>query len=65
MGLLAKVCAIDLSDAVTPNGAAFRSSVGKLATDVVGDDLPAAPSTAPAVADPFFAAEAPPSGRRS
>lgn len=38
--LLAKVCAIDLRDEVTPNGAAFRSSVARLATDVVRDDLP-------------------------
>ena len=37
--LLAKVCAIDFSEAVTPNGAAFRSSVAKLVTDVVRDDL--------------------------
>jgi heterotetrameric sarcosine oxidase gamma subunit len=36
--LLAKVCAIDLADEVTPNGAAFRSSVAKLETDVVRDD---------------------------
>lgn len=36
--LLAKVCAIDLADAVTPDGAAFRSSVAKLVTDVVRDD---------------------------
>jgi sarcosine oxidase, subunit alpha len=38
--LLAKVCAIDLSDAVTPDGAVFRSSVAKVATDVVRNDLP-------------------------
>jgi len=37
--LLSKVCAIDLADAVTPNGAAFRSSVATLVTDVVRDDL--------------------------
>ena len=37
--LLAKVCAIDLGDEITPNGAAFRSSVAKLVTDVVRDDL--------------------------
>lgn len=37
--LLAKLCAIDLSDAVTPNGAAFRSSVARLVTDVVRDDV--------------------------
>ena len=37
--LLAKVCAIDFADGVTPNGAAFRSSVAKLVTDVVRDDI--------------------------
>ncbi len=36
--LLAKVCGIDFSDEVTPDGAAFRSSVAKLVTDVVRDD---------------------------
>lgn len=36
--VLAKVCGIDLADASTPNGAAFRSSVAKLVTDVVRDD---------------------------
>jgi heterotetrameric sarcosine oxidase gamma subunit len=36
--LLAKVCAIDFSEAVTPDGAAFRSSVAKLVTDIVRDD---------------------------
>jgi heterotetrameric sarcosine oxidase gamma subunit len=36
--VLAKLCAIDLSDAATPNGTAFRSSVARLATDVVRDD---------------------------
>lgn len=35
---LSKVCAVDLSDAVTPEGAAFRTSVAKLTTDVVRDD---------------------------
>lgn len=38
--LLAKVCAVDLDDGVTPDGAAFRSSVAKVATDVVRDDVP-------------------------
>ena len=33
------MCGIDLSDAVTPDGAAFRTSVAALATDVVRDDL--------------------------
>jgi heterotetrameric sarcosine oxidase gamma subunit len=36
--LLAKVCAIDLAEEVTPNGAAFRSSVAKVVADVVRDD---------------------------
>jgi heterotetrameric sarcosine oxidase gamma subunit len=36
--LLAKVCGIDLSEEVTPDGAAFRSSVAKLVTDVVRQD---------------------------
>ncbi|MDN5860257.1 MAG: hypothetical protein L0H84_16735, partial [Pseudonocardia sp.] len=36
--LLAKVCAIDLSDDVTPHGAALRTSVAKLVTDIVRDD---------------------------
>jgi len=38
-GVLSAVCGIDLSDAVTPNGAAFRSSVAALATDVIRDDV--------------------------
>jgi heterotetrameric sarcosine oxidase gamma subunit len=37
--LLSKVCGVDLSGKVTPDGAAFRSSVAKLVTDVVRDDL--------------------------
>jgi heterotetrameric sarcosine oxidase gamma subunit len=37
--LLAKVCAVDFDDGVTPDGAAFRSSVAKVVTDVVRDDL--------------------------
>jgi heterotetrameric sarcosine oxidase gamma subunit len=36
--LLAKVCAIDLAEEVTPDGSAFRSSVAKLVTDVVRND---------------------------
>lgn len=36
--ILSKVCGIDLSDVITPNGAAFRSSVAKVATNVVRDD---------------------------
>ncbi|MQA16658.1 MAG: FAD-dependent oxidoreductase [Pseudonocardiaceae bacterium] len=41
--LLAKVCGVDLSDAVTPEGAAFRTSVARLVTDVVRDDSGTAP----------------------
>jgi heterotetrameric sarcosine oxidase gamma subunit len=36
--LLAKVCAIDLSDHRTPNGTALRTSVARLTTDLVRDD---------------------------
>lgn len=36
--LLAKVCGIDLHDDVMPDGAAFRSSVARLVTDVIRDD---------------------------
>jgi heterotetrameric sarcosine oxidase gamma subunit len=36
--VLAKLCGVDLADASTPAGAAFRSSVAKLVTDVVRDD---------------------------
>ncbi len=36
--LLAKVCGIDFSEEVTPDSAAFRSSVARLVTDVVRDD---------------------------
>ena len=38
-GVLAALCGIDLSDAVTPDGAAFRSAVAAVATDVVRDDI--------------------------
>ncbi len=36
--LLSKVCGIDFSEKITPNGTAFRSSVAKIVTDVVRDD---------------------------
>ena len=36
--LLAKVCAIDLAEEITPDKAAFRSSVAKVVADVVRDD---------------------------
>ena len=39
VGVLAKICAIDLADTVTPNLSAFRSSVATLVTAVVRDDL--------------------------
>jgi len=37
--VLSAVCGIDLSDPVTPDGAAFRTAVAALATDVVRDDV--------------------------
>jgi sarcosine oxidase, subunit gamma len=40
--LLAKLCGIDLGEDITPDGAAFRTSVAALATDVIRDDLPGA-----------------------
>ena len=43
-GVLAKMCGIDLSDGVTPDGAAFRTSVAALATDVIRDDVGGIPS---------------------
>jgi heterotetrameric sarcosine oxidase gamma subunit len=36
--LLAKLCGIDLSEAVTPNQSALRTSVAKLTTELVRDD---------------------------
>lgn len=36
--LLAKVCAIDFHDRTTPNGAALRSSVGHVVTEIVRND---------------------------
>lgn len=42
--LLAKVCGIDLSGTVTPDGAALRTSVAKVVTDLVRDDRGATPS---------------------
>jgi heterotetrameric sarcosine oxidase gamma subunit len=38
-GVLAKVCGIDTGDGITPDGAAFRTSVAALATDVIRDDI--------------------------
>jgi len=37
--VLEKLCSIDLSDRVTPNGSCFRSSVARLRCTVVRDDL--------------------------
>ncbi|MPY85258.1 MAG: FAD-dependent oxidoreductase [Actinophytocola sp.] len=36
--LLAKVCSVDLSDAAVPDGAALRTSVAKLVTDIIRHD---------------------------
>jgi heterotetrameric sarcosine oxidase gamma subunit len=43
-GVLAKVCGIDISDAITPDGAAFRTAVAAVATDVIRDDAGGVPS---------------------
>jgi heterotetrameric sarcosine oxidase gamma subunit len=37
--LLAKECGVDLADDMCPDGAAFRSAVARVATDIVRDDL--------------------------
>lgn len=39
VSVLARTCGIDLSDEITPNGAAFRTSVASVATDIIRDDL--------------------------
>ena len=36
--VLAKECGVDLAEAVCPDGAAFRSAVARVATDIVRDD---------------------------
>jgi heterotetrameric sarcosine oxidase gamma subunit len=36
--VMARVCAMDLSDRTIPNGSAFRSAVARVATDVIRDD---------------------------
>jgi heterotetrameric sarcosine oxidase gamma subunit len=38
VSVLARICGIDLSDEITPNGAAFRTSVASVATDIIRDD---------------------------
>ena len=43
-GVLAKVCGIDTTEPVTPDGAAFRTAVAAVATDVIRDDTGGAPS---------------------
>jgi heterotetrameric sarcosine oxidase gamma subunit len=44
VNVLARICGIDLSDAITPDGAAFRTSVASVATDIIRDDRNGAPS---------------------
>ncbi len=41
--VLARICGIDLSDEITPDGAAFRTSVASVATDIIRDDLSGTP----------------------
>jgi heterotetrameric sarcosine oxidase gamma subunit len=38
-GVLAKVCAVNLSDKATPDGTALRTSVAAVVTDLVRDDV--------------------------
>jgi heterotetrameric sarcosine oxidase gamma subunit len=38
-GVLSAVCGIDLSEEITPDGAAFRAGVAAVATDVIRDDV--------------------------
>jgi heterotetrameric sarcosine oxidase gamma subunit len=42
--VLAKVCGIDTADGITPDGAAFRTAVAAVATDVIRDDTGGVPS---------------------
>src|SRR4029450_11490690 len=42
--LLARLCGADLHDDMAPDGAALRSAVAGVATDIVRDDQAAAPS---------------------
>lgn len=42
--LLSHVCALDLSEAMTPNGAAARTLVAGVATEIVRDDRDGEPS---------------------
>ena len=39
IGVLAKVCNIDLADDMTPDGAVFSASVAKVTCDLVRDDV--------------------------
>ncbi|HZD66542.1 MAG TPA: hypothetical protein VE152_10640 [Acidimicrobiales bacterium] len=50
--VLAKVCAIDLADAVSPNGACFSSSVARVSCDLVRDDRPSVAGRDGAAAGP-------------
>src|SRR5438094_336608 len=39
--VLARLCGVDLGDDITPDGAALRTSVAAVATDVIRDDAAA------------------------
>ena len=43
-GVLAKVCGVDTSGGITPDGAAFRTAVAAVATDGIRDDTGGVPS---------------------
>jgi heterotetrameric sarcosine oxidase gamma subunit len=42
--LMARLCGVDLSDDMAPDGAALRSAVAGVATDIIRDDRDGAPS---------------------
>ena len=44
VSVLSRLCGIDLSDEITPDGAAFRTSVASVATDIIRDDDNGTPS---------------------
>lgn len=44
MSLMQRVTAVDLDDRLVPNGSALRSSLAKVVTDIVRDDVDGSPS---------------------
>lgn len=44
MALLSRVTAVDLDDRLVPNGSALRTSLARVVTDLVRDDVEGSPS---------------------